>query len=860
MTAQAFPRFLLSGAFNTAVTYALYLGLLAVFPYWFSYSAAYASGILLAYFLSRNFVFGRSPSGTRLLAFPLVYVVQYLLGLTLAYLWVDVLRMPAAFAPLAALLVTLPVTFLLTRWVFHGGESRGPRPAAVVTPPPPGVRGAQSSRLPIVFALLLIPPLVLVVLLWLPFGFRMGGLIEEWGVLGLFATHGLFFLADVSSPLAAHALRPLTIFPHALGYLLDPNSFVWWHLQNMVSLLVKGAATGFLAYVVLRSIGWALAASVLVLVYPADTMQLSLRGLHINVALALLLLGACLAVAGHYQRTRRAAALSGAAAALLFLVSALMYETSLALLPLPLLVLIAAEGLRPALRLVRARPELAAMWFAGAVLWLLNAGIVSASHVTFQAAAGSQLLPTLAHTWSKLFTVAALRALVGGWYDAWGMLRQEFGRYVYLLAAALMVSGAVLLARRWSLRLQTPATPAVTAPRWRPVARLAVCGVLMLLLGFAPYLVDEGFLTVTQRTYLFATPGAAFVWLAALVTLAGASRVIASGAFFVLLLAGLAAQLFQFHHYLSISEQQRRALRSIVEAQPGDFGGRTLIVLDGSQRLNHTWMLRENLPFALAYLYGRPVAPVEICLMPARSWQHIGALGRSNGECVEDAAGWHLRPAAPVSGPGMPASKAESETLIPAAKALVVRIAPDNSVAADSALASYRERLAHGDDLAARRYRAVLLPRGPSPLLRQFRDEREVASYHMDFGRWWSMDEPIHGSGWSDPGWVIGRLHHDAAAWTIADPATLVFDVQPAPGGSVMRGQFTAVARPEQGIPLRLNGRPLVARWPDPLHFEADLPPGMLASGRNELEISAPPSADQFGFGVRMTHLEVVPR
>lgn len=862
MKAHAFPRFVLSGAFNTAVTYALYLGLLAVFPYWFSYSAAYASGILLAYYLSRHFVFGTSPSGARLLAFPLVYVVQYLLGLALAFLWVDVLHMPATLAPLAALTVTLPVTFVLTRWVFHGGAARASRPAAEVTAMPAAAAPASwsSSRLPLWPALLVLPPLVLVILLWLPFGFGMGGLIEEWGVLALFATSHLFFIADVSTPLAAHALRPLTVFPHAVGYLLNPDSFAWWHLQTMACLLAKGAATGYLAYVVLRSLGWALAASVLVLVYPADTMQLAFRGIHINMALALLLLGACLAVGAHYQRSRRTALASGAAAGLLVLASTLMYETGLALLPLPLLVLVAAEGWRPAWHRVRARPELAALWLAGAALWVLNAAIVSAKHATLQSGAlGPQLFTLLAQTGSKLFTIGALRALVGGWYDAFGILQQEYGRYAYLLAGTLAVAGAVLLARRWGPRLQLPAS-AGPVSRWPAAARLAACGALLMLLGYVPYLVSVGFLVVTERTYLYASPGAALVWLAALVLLAGASRVLAGAAFFALLLAGFAAQLFQFHHYAAISEQQRSVLRSIVEAQPDDFGDRALVVLDETQSLNQGWMLRENLRYALDYLYGRNISRVEICLMPMRSWQHVDGIGRFGGECMQDAAGWHMRPAGAISGPGMAEVKAEPEVLIPREKAVVVRIAADGSAARDPALAAWHERLAHGDDAVARRYRGVLLPHAASELLRQFRVERQRASYHLDFGRWWSLVQTFRGSGWRESEWYVGQLHHDAAAWTVGDPSTIVFDLQPAAGGSVMRGRFVTKAKPDLEIRLSLNGRPLVVRWPEPLRFEADLPPGTLAAGRNVLAIDAPPARDFYGYGVQMTQLAVEPK
>lgn len=61
-----FLRFLISGGFNTAITYAIYLMLLMFFPYKTSYTVSFASGIVIAYSLSRYFVFkkrrGLNPS------------------------------------------------------------------------------------------------------------------------------------------------------------------------------------------------------------------------------------------------------------------------------------------------------------------------------------------------------------------------------------------------------------------------------------------------------------------------------------------------------------------------------------------------------------------------------------------------------------------------------------------------------------------------------------------------------------------------------------------------------------------------------------------------------------------------------
>lgn len=111
-------RFLISGGLNTAVTYALYLVLLQFLNYRIAYTIAYVAGIVLAFVVNRTFVF-RSHRGWRsVVLFPFVYLVQYLAGLTIAVVWIEYFRFPQELAPLAAIVVTLPLTFVLSRAVF----------------------------------------------------------------------------------------------------------------------------------------------------------------------------------------------------------------------------------------------------------------------------------------------------------------------------------------------------------------------------------------------------------------------------------------------------------------------------------------------------------------------------------------------------------------------------------------------------------------------------------------------------------------------------------------------------------------------------------------------------------------------
>jgi putative flippase GtrA len=114
-----FARFLISGGVNTLATYLLYLALLQALPYWLSYAIAFVSGIALAYALNRFFVFGAPRSEKKAAMLPLVYLAQYLVGALIVYLWVDLLHLHAAFAPLASIAITIPLTYAASRWLFR---------------------------------------------------------------------------------------------------------------------------------------------------------------------------------------------------------------------------------------------------------------------------------------------------------------------------------------------------------------------------------------------------------------------------------------------------------------------------------------------------------------------------------------------------------------------------------------------------------------------------------------------------------------------------------------------------------------------------------------------------------------------
>jgi putative flippase GtrA len=109
--------FVVVGGINTVGGYGIYLLLFLFLSYRLAYSIAYLIGIGVSYLLNTYFVFGQKPSASKAIQYPLVYVVQYIFGIIALTLLVEVMRVNPTYAPLAVIVLTIPITFTLTRFI-----------------------------------------------------------------------------------------------------------------------------------------------------------------------------------------------------------------------------------------------------------------------------------------------------------------------------------------------------------------------------------------------------------------------------------------------------------------------------------------------------------------------------------------------------------------------------------------------------------------------------------------------------------------------------------------------------------------------------------------------------------------------
>ena len=116
-----FARFIAVGAANTAASYGVYLLLLLVLgvDYRIAYTAAYLAGLAIGYWAHATFVFRAGLGARSAIAYVATYAAMYVASVGMLAVAVDYLFIPKPAAMLAALCVTVPMSFLLLRRGFR---------------------------------------------------------------------------------------------------------------------------------------------------------------------------------------------------------------------------------------------------------------------------------------------------------------------------------------------------------------------------------------------------------------------------------------------------------------------------------------------------------------------------------------------------------------------------------------------------------------------------------------------------------------------------------------------------------------------------------------------------------------------
>lgn len=114
-------RFILVGGVNTVNYYWIYLLLLKVFnfDYIFSHLIAFLFSFIISFYLNCYFVYHVQPTIKKFLQFPLTQVVNIGLQTLLLFIFVSWLNINEVFAPFLGLVITVPITYIVSKWILQ---------------------------------------------------------------------------------------------------------------------------------------------------------------------------------------------------------------------------------------------------------------------------------------------------------------------------------------------------------------------------------------------------------------------------------------------------------------------------------------------------------------------------------------------------------------------------------------------------------------------------------------------------------------------------------------------------------------------------------------------------------------------
>ncbi|ATY57881.1 TPA: flippase GtxA [Staphylococcus argenteus] len=112
-------KFIIVGGINTLNYYIVYLLLLKLLhiEYMISHITGFIIAFVISYYLNCYFVYRVKPTWRKFISFPITQLVNVSLQTVLLYVFVSWLNLPAEIAPFAGLIITIPITFVLSKWI-----------------------------------------------------------------------------------------------------------------------------------------------------------------------------------------------------------------------------------------------------------------------------------------------------------------------------------------------------------------------------------------------------------------------------------------------------------------------------------------------------------------------------------------------------------------------------------------------------------------------------------------------------------------------------------------------------------------------------------------------------------------------
>lgn len=114
-------KFVIVGGINTFNYYVVYLLLLKVLnvQYLVSHITGFIVALIISYYLNCYFVYKVQPTLRKFLQFPITQLVNVGMQTLLLFIFVRFFHINSVIAPFAGLIITIPVTFILSKYVLR---------------------------------------------------------------------------------------------------------------------------------------------------------------------------------------------------------------------------------------------------------------------------------------------------------------------------------------------------------------------------------------------------------------------------------------------------------------------------------------------------------------------------------------------------------------------------------------------------------------------------------------------------------------------------------------------------------------------------------------------------------------------
>ncbi|MFB4167178.1 GtrA family protein [Virgibacillus sp. JSM 102003] len=115
---HSFIRFGIVGCINTFNYYLIYLLLMSLdIGYLISHTAGFSISLIGSFYLNCYYTYKVKPTWKKFFQFPMTYVINYLVSSISIFVIVDILSMNKFIAPIISLLLPIPFTYVVSRWI-----------------------------------------------------------------------------------------------------------------------------------------------------------------------------------------------------------------------------------------------------------------------------------------------------------------------------------------------------------------------------------------------------------------------------------------------------------------------------------------------------------------------------------------------------------------------------------------------------------------------------------------------------------------------------------------------------------------------------------------------------------------------